>query len=729
MVYQCLQSGGLEDFYSIIQSEGERPRRARVSDRHQYLCDPDFVDEFAWGEEKNHFLFYMEGVDCMACAWVFRNIESISEQIVWTKFHHENNVFEIYVAHSSVLPEVARFIEGLGYRLIPLKNMQEAESRYRIEKRRELKRMGVTGALLMNTMIYSVSLYAGASGYFQNLFAHLSAILFIPVVLYSAIPFYKSMWSGLVNKRASLDIPIGCSIVLGSGLSYWNYFQGREQYYFDSIAMFIFLILSTRYLLSWFYRRERAATVPVNIYGEQQVVKVGASTDEFKHISQIGVGDKIRVSKGSIVPLDGVIDEGESWFNESLLTGESEPVFRRVGDRLKAGSKNMARSIDLTVESSDKSGSFQNYLSALRWDVTTLKEYAELGGRYSTWLVATLFLISLCILLVENSLDKVLSLFIICCPCALGIGIPLATLLKIKSFVRQGILIRDKNIFEKYGQIRKICFDKTGTLTTGEYQIEKFSGDTQYLKYLVALEQYSEHPVAGFFCRHYSSHQDSGVRVEHFKEIPGRGVEGVVEGRHFCIVANERGEIVMESEGAAVLTFQLSETIVSGLVPFMTGLSKRWSIEIISGDSHRRVEKLMGHFPREAKIVSRHSLTPQEKERHCLEGKGILYVGDGLNDIFAMKKSILSVSLNAGKLADDACSVIFLGGDVKKLTRLFDGIEHLGRVVRGNILLSVIYNIIGVGLVLSGQINPLVAAILMPLSSLFVICNIFVRMR
>ena len=692
------------------------------------MLDPDFLAGFARGEKKNRFVFYMEGIDCMACTWVFRNIESISDKIAWSKFHIENNVLEVEVADTRILSEVARFIEGLGYRMIPLKSTQEAENRYLIGKRRELKRIGVTGALLMNMMIYSVSLYAGADGHFRTLFAHLSAILFVPVALYSAVPFYKSMWSALAGKRAGLDIPIGCSIILGSILSYWNYFQGWEQYYFDSIAMFIFLILSTRYLLSWFYKRERLAEVPINVYGEQQVVKVAESSEEFKHISQIAEGDRIRVSKGAIVPLDGAIVEGESWFNESLLTGESEPVFRTVGAKLKAGSKNMARSIDLEVESAEKSGSFQNYLSALQLDVTTLKDYAELGGRYSTWLVICLFVVSLYALLIEKSFDKVLALFIICCPCALGIGIPLATLLKLKSFARQGILVRDKNIFEKYSQIRKICFDKTGTLTTGEYEIEEFTGDINYLKYLVALEKHSEHPVAEFFCRRFSSYQDHEVKVEEAKEIPGRGVEGVVEGMRCRILSNERGEIVMESGGEVVLNFQLSEIIEPSIVPFVTGLSERFGIEIISGDSHKRVEKLMGHFPLEAGVSSWHGLTPQEKEAHCLKEKGVLYVGDGLNDIFAMKKSILSVSLNAGRLVDDACSVVFLGGNVKKLTQLFDGIEHLGKVVRGNIMLSIVYNIVGIALVLSGQVNPLMAAILMPLSSLLVIFNIFVRM-
>ena len=664
----------------------------------------------------------------MACIWVFRNIDSISDKILWTKFHIENNVLEIKVADTAILPEAAGFVEGLGYRLIPLKSSEEARNRYLMEKRRELKRIGITGALLMNTMIYSVSLYAGAEDSLKNLFGHISAILFVPVALYSALPFYKSAWRDLAAKRASLDIPIACSIALGSILSYGNYFGGGDKYYFDSIAMFIFLILSTRYLLSWFYKRERSVGGGIDVYGEQQVIKVVGDCREFKHISQIVVGDKIRVEKGSLVPLDGAIVGEGSWFNESLLTGESEPVFRSEGDHLKAGSKNLSRSVDMVVESTDKTGSFQDYLSALRLDTGALAEYAELGSRYSAWLVASLFFISLSVFVVENSFDKVLALFIICCPCALGMGIPLATLLSIKNLAKDGILIKDKKIFEKYSRIREICFDKTGTLTTGEYGIEHFSGEPGYLRYLVALEKRSEHPVARFFCRRFSSRDDGRLKVEEFKEIPGRGVEGIVDGRHFRIASDKRGEIVMESEGRRLLGFRLSEVVAPGVVPFVTGLSERFRIRILSGDSRERVERLMERFRGNGRISAHHSLTPEEKGRLCLGGGGAVYVGDGLNDVFAMKKSILSVSLNAGSLVDDACSVVLLGGDVQKLTHLFDGIGRLGRVVKGNILLSIIYNVVGVALVLDGRIGPLVAAVLMPLSSLLVICNSFVRM-
>ena len=732
VVYECIQEGGLSNFYEILKSEGNKlsavPSKSKDYD---FLKEELFLTEFAQGPDKNIFYFYIQGIECMACTWIFSNIESLNKNIINSEFSIESNLLKLTLRNNESLHEIISFIDSLGYKSIPLKNVLAAQGHYQREKKSDLVRIGVSGAIWMNLMIFSISLYGGANTDFGFLFKVIQSILFIPIISYSAWPFYKSVLSNIKEFRPSIDLPIVISIILGAALSYRSIFIGSEQFYFDSISMFIFFILSTRYILSYLFKKEISASVFESFYGEQQAVLIEGGKEKSVHISQINENDEILVKRNSIVPLSGNILDNCSYFNESLITGESRPVKRFVGERIKSGVKNISNEIRIKVVSKNEVNSFHDYLSVLNINSSNLRKYTKFGGKYAATLSIALLIISAYFvysLSIFLAYERILALMIICCPCALGIGIPLATLLKVKRLAKIGISIRDNNIFEKFEELKTLCFDKTGTISSGNYILEKVVGNKEYLKHLVALEKRSDHPIAQYLAKTFSN-EDQTIDILDFIEIPGKGVEGIINGEKMSVSSDSDGNIVLINKAAICLKLYLKEEYEQGNIEQIIDFSKKYNVEILSGDRKTNVDQLKMKLNEALNIKYYSSLSPQEKRSHLKEKKDTLYIGDGLNDVLAMRESSISISLNVSELVNDVCSVVFFSGDLKKLSLFFKEIEHLHISIKRVILISIFYNLIGLFLVIYGIAGPLSAAILMPLSSLFVVLFTFVQLK
>ncbi|MDA8792113.1 heavy metal translocating P-type ATPase metal-binding domain-containing protein [Bacteriovoracaceae bacterium] len=730
-VFNCLNVGGLDNFYHLMDLEGQSPQKVTSENKVKYMADDQFLHNFGQGQNKNTFNFYVQGITCLACSWVFKNITALNEKIQNSNFQPESNILTLTMTDRSELVNVGTIIYQLGYQLVPLKNESEAENIYQKDKRNELIRIGVTAGLMMNLMIYSVAIYAGVDGSLKRIFEHIMAVMYAPILFYSAIPFLKNFMSSLKSLRFNIDLPISLSVLFGSIFSYYNYFKGSDLYYFDSIAMFIFLILSTRHFLSSLYHNQIKSNFFQNAYGIQQILKQSSKIFVYKHISDIAQGDIIKVPQGEIIPLDGVVLKGHSYVNESLLTGESTPLLKHRDSKVVSGSINLSHDLELQVSHDMNTTSFTKYLDSLKIDTSQLDSYSYFGQKYSLYL-SFIFIVASAVLFLyfpqEQAIPRILSLLIVCCPCALGIGIPLVSLLKTKKLANNGILLKNKAVYEKFPNIETIFFDKTGTLTSGAFKLAEIVGDQTFLPHLISLEKHSHHPIAVFLVNHFTSVQDY-LEVENFKEILGEGVEGDIQGHHYKIHSLSDESIVLMKGSQQVLKLILKEEIDPNNIQLLKDLSKKYRIEIMSGDHRQRVSDLIDLLQVNHPIKSQHSLKPEDKKNYMRKQKNSLYVGDGLNDIWAMKYADLSISLNAGELVNDNCDVVFLAGNLNKLNFFIKEIRHLHRLIQINISFSIFYNILGFILSVTGMITPLIAAVAMPISSLIVVSNSFLLSR
>jgi P-type E1-E2 ATPase len=728
-IFTTLKSTGLENFYDIMQSENRNAIQAQFSNQYDYLCDADFLADFAQNSEGTKFHFYIDGIECLACSFVMQNINKVSKKIKATNFSVDKNILELTFIEKEGLKEIANFISALGYKIIPLKNLEQAENQLNSEKIAQLKRIGLTGAILMNMMIYSVSIYAGADGWFKQFFGHVQALLYLPIFLYSATPFYKGLYTQLKNRTFTIDLPLNVSILFGSIISYYNYFQGSEIYYFDSLTMFIFLILSTRFFLYYLYRREVSQNLFDGVYTSQQVKLLQNNNILPKHILRIRHDDIIQIATNEIIPLDGELISENAYINESLLTGESAPVSKTKGDQVLSGSQNLSGDLFLKVLSTAKENSFHHYLTALRFDMGSIQRYSKIGNKYSIILTSIVVALAVGLFIyspTQESLNKILALLIVCCPCALGIGIPLASILKIKSLAKRGIMIRKNQILEVFNDIQTLNFDKTGTLTTGSFHVKNISGNQDAFPILLALEKNSKHPIAKFISQFFAKFA-TGLALENYKEVPGKGPQADYEGHHYQVSSDEENQTVLYKDSEKLLCIELEEECTPNLSEWMNSLSKRYQLNVISGDT----EKKMAFFKDQLKNVNKINFfaeqKPEDKEKILKETPNSIYVGDGLNDVHALKSANISISLNASQLVDDISDVIFMGGGLKKLNVFFHELRHLNNILNSNIILSIIYNTLAIYLVLSGAITPLAAAILMPISSLIVVLHSYLR--
>lgn len=728
-IYNTLKQTGLESFYEIMQSENRQAIKAEISNQYEYLQDAEYLTDFAQNPEKTQYHFYIDGIECLACSWVMQNIQKVSKQILAANFSVDKNILEVKISDSQGLVDLAHFVSALGYKLIPLKNLEQADNQLNKEKIAQIKRIGLTGAILMNMMIYSISIYAGADGWFKQFFGHVQAVLYLPVFLYSATPFYKGLYNQLKNKTFTIDLPLNLSILFGSLISYYNYYQGSEVYYFDSLTTFIFLILSTRFFLYYLYRREVAQNLFEGVYSSQQVKLVTANGIEAKHISRIQPGDLIEVATNEIIPLDGTLQSATAYLNESLLTGESHPVLKQQQTQVLAGSQNLSAPFQMTVTSTCEENSFHHYLKTLRFDLGNIERYSQVGNKYSIVLTVLILLVSTTLLIFSptgESLDKVLALLIVCCPCALGIGIPLASILKIKSLAKRGIMIRKNKILEEFNKIKKLNFDKTGTLTTGNFHIRKISGDQNYLGHLIAIEKNSNHPIAKFIARHFKQF-DREMALVDYREVPGQGPQAKIQGELFYVRSNGEHATELYKEGAVVLSIELEEELVEELNSSLKDFAKNYQLAIISGDTQSKMNLLADQLKDITGISYFANQRPEQKQALIENSPNSIFIGDGLNDVHAMQAAKISISLNASQLVDDISDVVFMGGGLNKLNTFFAELKHLEGILFSNILLSVLYNTIAIYLVVTGAITPLAAAVLMPISSLVVVLHSYLR--
>lgn len=728
-LFNVLNQTGLANFYDILDSENRQAQKAAFSDQYEYLKDAEFLQDFAQDDLKTRFHFYIDGIECLACSWVMQNINKVSNDIQYANFSVDKNILEVRVKGSESLLKLAHFVSALGYKLIPLKNLNQADHQLNREKISQIKRIGLTGAILMNMMIYSVSIYAGADGVYKQIFGHVQAFLYLPVFLYSAAPFYKGLYNQLKNKSFTIDLPLNLSIFFGSVLSYYNYLIGSEVYYFDSLTTFIFLILSTRFALYYLYRREIAQNLFEGVYTDQQVLRVEGHKVLPKHISRIQIGDIIEVSTQSVVPLDGELTSASAYLNESLLTGESHPVYKVMGANILAGSQNLSSPLRMKVISTSQENSFHQYLKTLSFNLGNIERYSKTGNTYSIILTLIILAVSSALLYFSppmSSLDKVLALLIVCCPCALGIGIPLASILKIKYLAKNGIIIRKNNIIEKFHQIKTLNFDKTGTLTTGHFHIKKITGDQNYLPYLVSIEEQSNHPIARFLANHFKQLRKD-FDLKEFLEIPGLGPQAIINNSLFQVRSNATGATELYENGKIILSIELEEELVNNIGRSLAHLSQDYKINVISGDTDFKMDLLKEQLRDVQNITYFSNQKPKQKEQIIQSSSHSIYIGDGLNDVHAMQAADIAISLNASQLVDDVCDVTFLGGGLSKLQVFFDELKHLDRILYTNILLSVFYNTVAIYLVVTGAITPFAAAVLMPISSLIVVLHSYLR--
>ncbi|MBX7136925.1 MAG: heavy metal translocating P-type ATPase [Oligoflexia bacterium] len=768
-VYEILHEYGLQNFYRLRERGGAWSTKP-VSASHRkfdYLDGTDAHAEFV-GEEGGGILrarVFLEGLHCSACVWLLEQLPKIHPGLLELRVNFVRGSAEIvFDSKVTKLSAIAARLSSLGYTPYPI-GVNGAEKNVPRADRRLLTQLGVAGFCASNTMLLAIGryqgLFTGMDSDINSLFAWISMLLSLPVIFFSALPFFRAAWSGLKLGRLHIDLPLSIAIIGGFVPSAFNTIRGAGEIYFDTITALVFLLLAGR----WMQRRslgaalDRSAMLSALAPRTAQRIRGGAVQEVL--IEALQPGDIVRLTDGDIVPADGLVHKGTALIDPSLLTGESMPITLGERARVFAGTRSVGSQFELLVERQFAQSRIAEIVNLVHSAAQSKAPIVQLTDKIGAWFVAAVLVLSVVTFVVWlpaggfTALDRVIALLVVTCPCAVGIATPITLSLAFARAAASGILIKSQDAIDLACQVKSIYLDKTGTLTRGQMHLRAYRvapamvSDLALLRSAVqGLEAGSHHPVAAALALGFAGDIEA-LALRNRTEEAGRGVTAVDQSGTRWTLGSEafsRTSGVAERGlfSEAELTGQEALTVVSlvrneklaaqflvGDVirdesPEVVAKLRRMGMELflVSGDSVLPT-RLVG---RQLKFPETHvfaEVSPEEKSllvSRATAQQTTAMVGDGINDAVALKSASLGIGLRGGAEACLRVADVFLAkADLTSLLDFFEGSRRTLGIVRRGLLISIFYNGAGAALAVAGLVGPLVAALVMPISSLTVI--------
>ncbi|MFA9459344.1 heavy metal translocating P-type ATPase [Thiohalorhabdus sp. Cl-TMA] len=761
-VAEAIDRAGLTAYYQQRTAYPERPeeavpevlRDAGLYDREE--VQESFVRQEAGIREASLIL---EGITCAACVWLNERQLQATQGVVDAQVNYTTHRARVRWDPDRIsLSQILQRIAAIGYTAHPY-DPERQEAALARERRDLLKRIGVAAMATVQLMMIAVGLYA-ADFYpiderFLAFFRWISLALAVPVLTYSGRSFFAGAWSSLRRGQGSMDIPVALALGLTFSASAWATIIGRGDVYFETMAMFVLFLLTSRFLEMNARKRAAEANEELSRLVPTMARRLGADgRTEWVPVGALRSGDTVRVIPGETIPVDGTVTEGHSDINEAALTGEQTPVHRGPGEPVLGGTTNGEGPLLLAVERVGEE-TFVSGILRLLEDAQAgrprIARKAEVAARWFVWgLLVTAILVGVAWWLhdPDRAFWVVVSLLIVTCPCALALATPTAVVVATGELSKRGVLSARGEALETLSGVTRVVFDKTGTLTRGRLRLRAWSGESGALDRAAALEQASEHPVAAALVEAGDGPEVAGV--EGIENFPGRGVHGRVHGCR-CWVGSygwvaemagappeglvrsaeemaTRGDTVVGLAGEAGWegVFAVTDEVRPVAGETVRALAERgWTVSLVTGDSEAAAQALADGVGIEEVYAAQR---PEDKlalvRAWQEQGEVVAVVGDGLNDGPVLAGADVSLAMGAGvQAARASADFILLSNRLERIPEIADIGEAVLENIRQNLSLSFGYNVLAVPLAALGWVAPWMAAILMPASSLLVVGN------
>ena len=694
---------------------------------------------------------YLEGVHCGACVWLVERVPLVVPGVARAELNVRRSLARVVWDDAAVpLSEIARTLDSLGYHPHPFRGL-EVEVMRRREDRAMLARIGVAGAVAVNVMLAALALYSGElggmEGPYERFFRWVSLLLTTPALFGPGRVFFTGAWASLRTRTLHMDLPIAIALAAGWVRGTMNTITDSGPIYFDGLATLIFALLAGRFLQQ---RGQRSAADAAELlYSLSPSTARVVEGDRTRDVPAQALlpGMLLDVRAGESFPADGVVSSGRSTVDNALLTGESRPVSVSEGDRVFAGTTNVSSALRVRVHAAGEESRLSAILRRVEESARRRAPVVQLANRLAGWFVAIVLAASVATFVFwyprdpTAAIDNAIALLIVTCPCALALATPLAVSMAIGRAARAGILIKGGDAIERLASPGQIFLDKTGTITESRVALVSWSGAEWAKPLALALEQGSSHPIADGFRRGLAA---IGVmQPTDATHVVGGGIEGTVCGHR----------VVVGSSAFVRARAQWSDTFeppVPHLTPVFVAVddvvvaaagfgdpiradarqavqtlrARGWKVGILSGDDPRVVATVADSLGL-AQEAGTGGAAPEDKLAvvEAAQARGtVVMVGDGVNDAAAMAAASVGVGVHGGAEACLATADVYLSRPgLAPLVSLTEGAARTMHVIRRNIAFSIGYNIIGAALAITGTINPLIAAILMPVSSLTVV--------
>ncbi len=756
-VAQTIIDSGQEAYYEHRTALPPTPKDAQDELEKLGLYDlPEIQKSFVRTEPENirEAALILENIVCAACVWLNERHISQLPGVVSVDINYATRRARVRWDSTRLkLSDILLAIQEIGYVAHPF-DASKQEEIFRKERNTAIKRLAISGLGMMQVMMYAIPTYtADPSEMTPDILALMrwaSLILTIPVIFYSAWPFFQGAWKDFSRKMLGMDVPVALGIGSAFAASVWSTLAQHGDVYYDSVNMFIFLLLTGRFLeLNARRRSAQAAEELVKLIPAvaTRLPEWPSRNEETVPVAQLAPGEHVLIKPGEAIPADGLLVEGNSSVTEAMLTGEHLPCSKQIGDNLIGGTINQQNPVVMQITRTGEETRLSAIVRLLDRAQSEKPRIGRMADRAASWFVGLLLLITVVIATIWYSIDpdKVLwitvSILVITCPCALGLATPAALTAATGRLTKLGLLTTRGHALETLAQATDIVFDKTGTLTLGKLSMldviaaEGYSRN-EVLQLAAALESASEHPIAVAIRQTAGPVQGADSPVNY----PGQGVEGDINGKTYRLgkPAFTGGEAPPSSSHSAAT--QLALAGPDGLVGWL-----------ILGDEIRndaadavstlklvglRVHLLTGDNQASGNAVGyrlgidniRAEAMPDDKLAYVKalqqQGRLVAMVGDGINDAPVLAQAQVSIAMGEGTdVAQAAADMVMLGG---RLAALADGVgiaRKTRTIIFQNLAWALGYNLIAIPMAALGHVTPWIAGIGMSASSLLVVLN------
>ncbi|MDH5387358.1 MAG: heavy metal translocating P-type ATPase [Gammaproteobacteria bacterium] len=776
-VAQSIVNSGMEDFYKFRTEPSLRPEEIVPEFLHQLKAydNPQVQKHFVsdGSEQVREVSLILEGIVCAACIWLNEQHLNALPGVISANINYSNNRARVRWDNNRItLSEILESITRIGYLAHPY-NPDRQQALIEKEKKQQLRRIGIAGVLGMQIMILAVAMYTGEwwgmEEGFKQMFRWVSLAVTTPLLLFASTPFFSAALRDLKNKRVGMDVPVALGIGIAFTASLMHTIQGSGEVYFDSVAMFTFFLLSARYFESG--ARKRTAEATEALLSLQPAIATKLIVDDNGvydqqnqtciSVAELGIGDYVLVRPGEHIPADGRIVEGTSGINESLITGESLPVTKTIGDETVGGSTNTENPLVIKIDKIGDDTVLASIHRLLDEAQNRKPAIAKIADRIASKFVSIILLLASGVAIYWYQVDPehwvaiTVATLVVTCPCALSLATPAALTAASGQLAKLGLLPNSATALETLSKASDFVFDKTGTLTQGNIHMVKAvllddSPIEHHLQIAAALEASSEHPVAKSLIQAANETTNSGeqIKVSQLDNKAGSGVNGIIDGTHWHLgninyinqlceqgvpvslleknQINEMTLVALATDKKIFAIFAFDDELRAEAPALIQQLKQQNKIiTLMTGDHEAnalRIAKIVGIENVYADMKPADKLAQVQKMQQS--GAIVAMTGDGINDAPVLAGADVSIAMGSGtQLAAAHADLILLSNHVEHLYTGYQISRQTLKIIKQNLTWAFGYNLLAVPAAATGHVDPWMAAIGMSASSLFVVLN------
>ncbi len=745
-VFQILNKNNLCDYYSFNEVAGVKRNSTINTQKFAFLDNPDLSSRlivFA-NQQQTAVNFYLPQIHCSSCLWLLENLHKLDDGIIFSTVNFPDKQVTIYFKPTALsVRQVAELLSSIGYEphiSLDTNNTKQEEQHF-IARKATIK-IGIAGFCFANIMLLSFPEYLGLNtlakdGLSAQVFRWLNLCLSLPVLLYSGNEFFVNAWYGFKQKMLNIDAPIALALAVTFTRSIYEIINGVGGGYLDSMSGIIFFMLvgrafQTKTFANLKFNRDYSSYFPI------AVCKINQQDEEkYLSVSEIAIDDTIRIRNQEVIPVDGILINGKANIDYSFVTGENETCVVKMGEIIYAGGKQTNGAIDLLVVQPFSQSNFTRLWNHDAFKKESKQRYT-FTGIISNYFAAAVFFVAIAAFIYwynissVNAWNSLTAVLIVACPCALLLTTTFTQGFLLNIFSNKGLYLKNANILQIIPSINHIVFDKTGTLTKANQSSVQYEGEPlsyNEVAVFAAMFAQSLHPLSRSIANYLGA---SNYSLTNVKEQPGLGIEAWENDTHYKLGSAIFVSVDSEKNNASAVWIAINNKVfgkfgvINQLRDHVDQLINQlpYVVSILSGDNNRSADYLSSKFTQ--KVQFYFNQTPQDKLTFIAtlqnQASRVMMVGDGLNDAGALQKSDIGIAIVDNTIQfSPASDAILLADKLPFLNDFIKAAISAKNLIKLTFVISLLYNTIGLYFSVTAQLSPLVAAVLMPMSTLSIV--------